>query len=301
MVSYCFVISYLCVHILFISISVSKIFTSPRFMFTFVSRVSSVYICIYVHSIAKTGDGVSSQRPTSLQPPQGFQTVCCMSLQLFWAVSVPIINCLGISSRWRRRNSFFIAIDQRCDFTDCIWLGCFSEWAKREGRNQSHHHGQMIQEHQHVSKQHHQFFLSVNEYMYIYIYIHSTQYRKKKWYNMLIIGILQLWLFVKLYGLTSNFSNDTAESLTPSHHFDFLVHHLKHVAQHHFSPSKGNPSWTMKRLVVSDNWWQPSNPENPGFTKGLQVQKQQKKTANKCHALPSFFCDFEESKYHSEN
>ena len=178
MVSYCFVISYLCVHILFISISVSKIFTSPRFMFTFVSRVSSVYICIYVHSIAKTGDGVSSQRPTSLQPPQGFQTVCCMSLQLFWAVSVPIINCLGISSRWRRRNSFFIAIDQRCDFTDCIWLGCFSEWAKREGRNQSHHHGQMIQEHQHVSKQHHQFFLSVNEYMYIYIYTAHNIERK---------------------------------------------------------------------------------------------------------------------------
>ena len=48
---------------------------------------------------------------------------------------------------------------------------------------------------------------------------------------------------------TSNFSNDTAESLTPSHHFDFLVHHLKHVAQHHVSPSKGIPeSWTMKRL-----------------------------------------------------
>lgn len=69
---------------------------------------------------------------TNFQPPQGFQTVCCMSLQLFWAVSVPIINCLGISSPDG---------GGKCDFTDCIWLGCFSEWTKGEGRNQSHHHG----------------------------------------------------------------------------------------------------------------------------------------------------------------
>lgn len=86
-----------------------------------------------------------------------------------------------------------------------------------------------------------------------------------------------LFIHKEFFKDTSNFSNDTAESLTPSHHFDFLVHHLKHVPQDHFSPSKGNPSWTMKRLVVSDNWWQPPNPETPGFTKGWFVQNIKKK------------------------